>query len=280
MAAELEGAMFMKLKSKLLVGALLAMGISGVARADSVTFTTNPASDSDGAVSATVTFTVVQNGEIEVTVADTVVSSVASPFAKGQAISSLSFSVNGISTPTMFTEFQGRAYQPVSDTAWTSTSGTAFDTTSNSPPINAIDNWGFSPTGSSVLLASAGSPVPGSGNPIDMILPSSGVAASGKSLANGNFDPFAIGPVNFFFTVPNITTSTVLTTGEIYGVNVGFGTGPDTVTASTQTTPPGGGTPPPVPSPLPASASAGLVLLGLCGGFVMLRKRRELTVSE
>ena len=124
---------------------------------DILTYTTKAGSDSDGALAATVKFEAVSGG-IEIILTNTETGTL----AKGQAISSLSFTVGGgLSAPTAFTELSGSSYNPTSGGSWTSTSGTAFDDKSSASPPNAIDHWGFKPTGSNVLLATAGSPVPG-----------------------------------------------------------------------------------------------------------------------
>jgi hypothetical protein len=129
-----------------------------------------------------------------------------------------------------------------------------------------------------VSLATAGSPVPGAGNPHFMILPSTGTAGTGSSLDNSNFNPYMIGPGDFFLTVPGVTSSSNLfdpTTfaSLITGVKVGFGTGPDTTPTATYTdhgppngptTTPDGPTTTPDVSAVPAPPS--VVLFGL-GGF-------------
>ncbi len=88
------------------------------------------------------------------------------------------------------------------------------------------------------------------GNPKYMILPSSGTAGPGASLANSNFYPFIIGPACFFLTESGITSSTSLTGADFTDVQVGFGTGPDTTL--------GVGTG--VVTPLPAAATSGFGL--------------------
>jgi len=103
-----------------------------------------------------------------------------------------------------------------------------------------------------------------------MILPASGTAGPGSSLANSNFDPFIIGPGNFFLTVPGITATTNLLSTNFTGITVGFGTGPDQTLGTTYTT-----TIPSVGStvPLPSAAWAGLTML-LPLGFIAWRRRR------
>ena len=227
------------LRCALLLFALLWAGLMpSNARAD-LTYTTVTGSDGDGSLAATVSFTPVLGG-IDITVTNTETGT----FAKGQAISAVSFTLsNALSTPTFFTELKGVSFNPTAGGSWTLASGSAFDDTSSASPINAIDHWGFaSPTGGSmgmggtVSLATAKSPVPGSGNPHYMILPSSGTAASGNgALANGNFFPYIIGPADFFLTVTGVTPSTILTAAEFSGVNVFFGTSPDKMLGTTET---------------------------------------------
>jgi len=256
------------LLSALFWGALIPRDAS----ADLV-YTTTPAntSDGDGPISAKVSFTPL-NGGIEIILTNTATGT----FAKGQAISDLSFTVaGGLSAPTFFTELIGRMFNPSSNTAWTATSGTAFDDkspTTTTPPPNAIDHWGFQPTGSSVLLATANSPVPGAGNPHYMVLPSSGTAGPGSSLANSNFFPFVNGPLEFLLTVPGVTTSTTLTTANFTNVQISFGTGPDaTLNTTGSGSSGGGGGPGMVPEP-----STLTVALGCCAlGFLAVRARRR-----
>jgi hypothetical protein len=196
----------------------------------SITFTT-PAnsSDGDGPIGATVTFTPV-NGGLDITVTNTETGS--TDFAKGQAISAFSFTLNNGLKVTAFTELKGISYDPVSGASWTKASGTPFSDNSSSP-FNSIDHWGFSVSGANVSIATAGSPVE-TANPIYMILPVTGTAGGGQSLSNSQFDPYVIGPADFFVTVPGVTTSTDLTNKsssstawDITNVEVGFGTGCD-----------------------------------------------------
>jgi len=202
---------------------LLALACGGyAAQANTVTVTTAAGSDSDGPLAATVAFTAVTGG-IEITITNTE----SGTLAKGQSVSSLSFAVNGLSTPSNFTKLTGVDFDPASGNSWTLSSGSAFSDTSSAPPVNAIDHWGFQTTGSTVLLATAGSPVPGSGNPLYLIIPASGTAGPANSLADSHFEPYIIGPANFFLTVSGVTSNTVFTTSDFTAVDVGFGTGPD-----------------------------------------------------
>ncbi len=247
-----------------LVGALLPAAHSQA----SVTFTASGPGSGDGPLAATIMFTAV-NGGIDITITNTESGTI----KKGQGISVLSFTISGLSTPTAFTELTGVQINSTaigSGGSWILSDGTAFDDTSNAPPVNAIDHWGFKTTGSSVLLATAGSPVPGAGNPHNMILPSSGTAGPGSSLDNGNFDPYIIGPADFFLTIAGITSSTDLTSSNFTDVMVGFGTGPDdTLTGSSGPGGPGG----PNDAPEPTSLIVWSLLAGTVG-LAALRSRQ------
>ena len=244
-----------------MVAALIGSALCpGRLSAGSITYIAS-GTDSDGAISASVMFTAVTGG-FDITVTNTG----SGTFAKGQAVSDFAFTVGGgLSTPTAFTELKGVMFDPVSGGSWTLASGTPFDNTLSPTPAQpyAIDHWGFQTTGSNVVFATAGSPVPGAGNPTFMILPSSGTAGTGNSLANSNFDPFIIGPADFFLTVPGVTASTLLDTTNIFGVSISFGTGPEADLTPDST---------PEPSSLVLSAS-GLGLLGAVGFFRSRRRR-------
>ena len=228
------------------------------ARATGITFTTVAGSDGDGPLAGTVSFTPVAGG-IVVTVTNTETGTL----GKGQAISAFTFSVSGIGTPTAFTELSGvdEASATIgSGGTWNSaTTGTAFDNTSVSP-FNSVDHWGFTATGSTVNLATAGSSVE-TGNPHWMILPSTGTAGPGSSLDNSNFDPYIIGPGMFFLTDAGVTAPTDLT-NDISGVTVGFGTSPDKTL----------GTGPGVPFNTPETTSLLLSGLGLLSALFVGRK--------
>ena len=210
-----------------MVAALIVSAlIPGQVDAGSVTYFAS-GKDTDGALSAKITFTAI-NGGFDITVTNTETGT----FAKGQAISDFTFTVGGgLSTPSAFTEQKGVMFDPVSGKSWTLASGTAFDTKlSPTPPQPyAINHWGFQTTGSSVDLATVGSPVPGAGNPHFMILPSTGKAGSGNSLANTKFFPYIIGPADFLLTVPGVRSTTDLNSSNIFGVTISFGTGPDAI---------------------------------------------------
>jgi hypothetical protein len=248
----------------ILVAALFWSGLTPTeTRASAVTFNTLPGSDSDGKLAATVTFTAV-NGGIEISVTNTETGTI----AKGQAISALAFSVAGLKTPTLFSEFTGKSVSSSSFTpgaAFPSGSQTItkFDDTYKSG-ADVIDHWGFSTKGSSVTLATAGAGS-GKGNPDYMILPSTGTAGSGSSLNQGKFDPYVLGTANFFLKVAGVTTSTVLTAANFTGLSVSFGTGPDKSL----------GTVPSAPHPVPEPSNMAIAGLGALG-FIGYGLRRRL----
>jgi hypothetical protein len=213
---------------------------------------------SSGPLAATFDFKAI-NGGLEVTVMNALPST--DTITKGEAISAFSFNVSGLSKPTAFYELSGNSVDSSGFTPGKAFPGsspvTPFSDTSNT---NVIDHWSLSSSGSDVL-ATAGNTAPGH-NPIYMILPSSGITGAGASLADGHFDPYILGPANFFLTVPGITANTVLTGANFTGVTVGFGTGPDT-TLTAQL------------APEPASLTLLGVGVGIVGGFGFWRRRRR-----
>lgn len=251
--------------------ALVAIALCACSEAvGGVVFTASGSND-DGALSATIEFTAVAGG-LDVTITNTATGSL----AKGQAVSGFSFNVSsGISAPTGFTELKGGRLI-MSGTlqslgSWTATTGTAFDDVDTTAPFNLIDHWGFQATGSNGLVATAGSPTAG-GQPLYMILPATGTAATGnKSLANSNFDPFVLGPADFFLTVPEMTASTVLGQNSFYNVKIEFGTGPDTSLTATYT----GMRPTASPAPEPMSLVVWSTLLGTFGACYAFRRNRD-----
>jgi hypothetical protein len=199
----------------------------GYARAGSITYT-GAGSDSDGPVSASITFTAISGG-IEITITN----DESGTLAKGQAVSGLLFTAGGgLSTPSAFTEISGNKVDSASFTPGAAFPGSSPVTPFSDSGSGSIDHWGFSTSGSSVTLESAGSGAPPK-NPIYMILPSSGTTGPGSSLADGHFDPYILGPGQFFLTVAGVTGATNLTSADFSGVKIGFGTGPDTTVTAT-----------------------------------------------
>jgi hypothetical protein len=161
------------------------------------------------------------NGVLVITVTN---NDVAQSQALGQAISAISFTINGLSTPTAFSKESGEA----EDLSGLST-GTIFNLLTGTPFSDSVAgnvdrHWGFSASGAAVTLAAAGNSAPG-GAPIDMILPSSGTVGGG--LKNSNHNPFEIGSTIFTLTLPGISSASVLTAANFTNVMVGFGTSPD-----------------------------------------------------
>jgi hypothetical protein len=217
------------------IAAALLCGLIPSAASAGVVFTTVSGSDSDGPLFGTVLFTAV-NGGLEVTVTNTLPSS--DSMAKGEAISAFSFTVSGLGDPTGFSKLSGSTVDSATFTAGQpfpgSSTVTPFSDTPGMSTPDAIDHWGFAPSGASVTLATAGSGVSGATkSPIYMILPSSGETGSGSSLADGHFDPYILGPGQFFITVPGITSSTNLLVSKFSNVTVGFGTTPDKTLSTT-----------------------------------------------
>jgi hypothetical protein len=210
------------------VAALLVGGLfASKASANSVTINSLAGSDSDGAVAASATFLAV-NGGIEITITNTE----ADTSAKGQAVSALSFKISSLSLPTAFTGITGLDLSSASigsGGSWT-LAGTGSPLTPTTVVSDTgsgtIDHWGFSTSGSNVTLATAGTDAPG-GNPHYMILPSSGTAGGGKSLADGHFDPYFIGATNFFLTDAAVSNTTNFTMSTFSNVTFGYGTGCD-----------------------------------------------------
>jgi hypothetical protein len=235
---------------------LLTLGLMPTVASADVVFTASGTSSS-GALGATVDFQAI-NGGIEVTVTNTLAST--ATVTRGEAISAFSFSLNGLNNPTSFYQLSGNSVD-----SSTFVPGSTFPGSSPVTPFNdtsatnTIDHWSLATSGSNIL-ATAGPTAPGQ-NPVYMILPSSGITGSASSLADGHFDPYILGPGNFFLAVNGVTSSTVLTASEFSGVTVGFGTTPDT-TLNAQL------------APEPAS----IVMLGLgflAVGGVGLRWRRR-----
>ena len=199
----------------------LLLGLMSIPARAGLIYTTVPGSDNDGPLSAQVTINAVNGGlDIQITNLETGI------VKRGQAISALSFKLSGLAAPTALTEIVG---EKVNSTAFTA--GHAFPGTATLTHVDdhgsakILDHWGLS-IGSTDYLATAGTGS-ATGNPHYMILPSSGIAGPGNSLRQSNFDPYLIGPTDFFISVPGVTKNTQLTLAEFSNLQVGFGTGPD-----------------------------------------------------
>jgi hypothetical protein len=245
------------------------------AHADTATFTTiTPASDGDGSVAASVQF-ISQEGGLKVIITNTLVSNASAQIKRGEAVSALSFSLNGF-TPSALTNISGVKENSTDIGAGGSfsTSDTHASTFNDPASSNVADHWKFGTTGGGTTfdLASAkiGGFDPGNANPTFMILPSTGVGSSnGSSFAQGNFDPYIIGPGTFLLTVPNMHINTSFSLTTFSNVMLGFGTGAD-ATIATNTTPTLTSTP---TVPVPAAAWSGLSLLAGLGVYRKLRRR-------
>jgi hypothetical protein len=143
--------------------------------------------------------------------------------------------------------------------------GTSIVTPFSDTGTNLIDHWSFAATGASVHLATAGGTA--TGNPIYMILPSSGYSGSGNSLDDGHFDPYILGPGEFFLSVAGVTSDTMLSASNFSNVTIGFGTGPDTTPFISTTTPD-------IVTPEPASATLLASSFFAFGGLGLVRRRR------
>jgi PEP-CTERM motif-containing protein len=244
----------------IVVGALLWGGMPREARADIVYTTPANQSDTDGPISASIGFAP-GNGFLQITVTNL---EVGQQMHLGQLISGFEFDISGLSTPTAFKSLAGRSLTIAADgDTWTSSSGTAF----TDGPGPSIDHWGFTtpPTTSEITVETVGSPIQ-TGNPIYMILPTSGTAEDG--LKNSNQQPFIIGPAVFDLTVAGMTTNTVLSASDFTNVKIEFGTGPE---ATLDGSPPSQGPPPP-PAPEPSTA----LLLGFgIFGLARMNSRRS-----
>jgi hypothetical protein len=178
---------------------------------------------------------------------------------KSEAISSLSFKLNGVSAPTAFTEIIGEKVNSAAFTPGQAFPGSALITAVDvhGTGLGHIDHWGVA-LGTTDFMATAGV---GSApkNPEYMILPPSGIVGPGSSLADGHFDPYFIGPTDFFVSITGVTKDTVLTLENFSNVRVGFGTGPDSWLGTT------GSSDPLTPTAVPEPSSMALSLIALTG---------------
>jgi len=184
---------------------------------------------------------------------------------KGQAVSALSFELNGLAAPTALTEIVGHKVSSADFTPGKSFPGSATVTPVDDHGSSmVIDHWGLS-VGPTDFLATAGTGSPGH-KPQFMILPSSGIVGNGQSLiGNGGFDPYFIGPIDFFVSVPGVTSSTVLALANFSNFQVGFGTNVDKFLGTV-----GHKTVDPMSVPEPSSMILSLISIA---GLVYVRRR-------
>jgi hypothetical protein len=237
--------------SCLLTLALLAMVLTGSdVRADLIYAVQG--ADSDGPVQAQVTFTP-GNGVLTIVIQDLQ----SGIHSAGQEVSQLLFSVGGgLGTPTGFTQLQGNT---ISFNKNGSVSGTGFDSASG-PGSTPLLHWGFATSGSDVTLETVGNVAAG-GQPQHMIVgPDPNPNASLH-----NFNPHFADSATFTLTDPGVTSSTVLTSSQIFNVQFGFGTGPEAVLEAVLVGPNS-----PVPEP---GALAMLLSGGVCAGGVVACRR-------
>jgi hypothetical protein len=227
----------------------LLLGLMSIPANAGLIYVTN----GSGPDAAQVTITAV-NGGLDIQMTNLAVGNI----VKSEAISSLSFKLNGLAAPTAFTEITGEKVNSAAFTPGQPFPGSALITPVDDHGIGLgyIDHWGVS-VGSTNFLATAGT---GSArkNPEYMILPSNGIAGTGSSLVDGHFDPYLIGPTDFFVSIAGVTSSTALTLDNFSNVRVGFGTGPDTWLGTT-------GRDPLTPNAVPEPSSMALSLISLAG---------------
>ena len=224
-------------------------------RAGSITYSGSGPGSGGGAVSASITFKAITGG-IDITITN----DASGTITRSQAVSGVLFTVGGgLSTPSAFYKMSGNSVDSADFTAGHSFPGSATVTPFSDTGSGTIDHWGFSTSSASVTLTSAGSGAPG-GNPIYLVLPSSGTAGSGKSLADGHFDPYILGPGNFFLTVAGVTDSTSLSSANFSDVMIRFGTNPDSVVSA---------------SAVPEPSSLVLSAFGVLGTVMLVRSRRR-----
>jgi hypothetical protein len=259
------------MRTKFRFGAVVALGLCGwlggvcePASASSITYTTVAGSDADGPVAATLQFTAV-NGGLEITATNTLVTTAADPLKRGEAISAMSFTLSGLSNVTAFTKLTGSTVDSSTFTPNAAYPGASTVTPFSDTGTTLIDHWSFAATGGSVHLATAGGTA--TGNPTYMILPATGYSGPSKSLDDGHFDPYILGPGEFFLSVAGVTSSTVLSASNFRNVTLGFGTGPDTTPFITTTTPN-------IVTPEPASVTILASSLFAFGGLGLVRRRR------
>jgi hypothetical protein len=239
----------------------LFLGLMSIPARAELIYTTVSGWDSDGPLSAKITINAV-NGGLDVQMENLMIGA---KLAKGQAISALSFKLGRLTAPTALTEILGDKVSSANFTPGKPFPGSVTITPvdDHGSGLGFIDHWGLS-IGSTDYLATAGKGAQGR-NPHYMILPSSGITGNGKSLADGHFDPYLIGPVDFFVSIRGVTQNTNLTLANFSNLQVGFGTGVDKWLGTV------GHDPVSVPEP----SSLALGLIGLAGMVCYRRSSRR-----
>jgi hypothetical protein len=254
------------------------LGGIGSVRAD-VLYTLSTDSKGDSATAYFQTVTVNGKTEIEVTVTNTETTTAGD---SAQAISDVQFTIGGSSSgssltlPTSLTELSGNEITYSGQGA-----GTPIGFVDYSPYNATTDpnyHWGFLSSGTTVSLIDVGNnnPIPGVGQPAEMIV-AAGSSATSNSLSN--FNPSFNGSANFFLAVSSAPAD--LTLNDIKNVNFSFGTGPEDKNATAQTgvyVPPNHTTDVAAPEPSTLMAGCTGVLLGL--GYWWRRYKSTANISN
>ncbi len=203
------------------------MGVTAASAIPSYTFTNNTP---DGHVDATAAFTISGN-TITVVLTDLQQNQVSA----GQLISGILFNAVGATSGSLTTS--SGVLANVGD-------GSSGGSVLNNGNAVTLDHWGLSFTGGSmsIVMETAGNAAQG-GTPVDMIIgpdASGGFSPTNYTAANssitGNHQPSVLGSATFTITVQGTVT-------DITGVQMAFGTGPDTTipgVPNTNTTVPDG----------------------------------------
>lgn len=239
---------------------LLAGLLSSEAAASLAFSTPSNSSDTDGPVSASAHFQILNNGELTVTLTNTEVRI----GSIGQAISEFYFTWNG----------------PGSITALSTVSGTPVDVSNNGTysllaPVSTSSpsrdvHWGFGASGGAIAIetvANGGNDnvAPG-GKPNYLIV---GAPGSDNHYGQGSpsldqHNPSFYESATFVFADSALTTGTLLTGTDVTKVSFGFGTGPEANIGGTLTS---------VTAPEPSTFL--LMAMALPGLLVVSRRHRK-----
>lgn len=238
----------------------LAVLVSALSPSDagaSLLFSTpSSSSDSDGTVGATAHFQILQNGQLTVTLTNTVPDIT----AIGQAISEFYFTWNGPGSITALSNISSSSVV-VNDNGSVSTPSSV-----NGPGSDY--HWGFGVNGGAVAIetvAGSANVAPG-GQPNYLIV---GPTGSDGTYGSGWHSIYKHSPslyvsANFVFSDSALTTGMQLVGGDVSKVSFGFGTGPEATI---------GGNPTSTNSPEPTSLTL-WSLMGLAGVVYARRKKR------